>query len=176
MRIYNCLPLPEILAGYGAVVAWEMLRRYRCKWFSAAQGILAISAIVFSIFNLLFLSFFFSPPLLQTDVTADQIPYNVGLKPVLTTVMQQVKPCDTVWLEPATDRLDNQTYMYYLFLTRYPPSRFQSSRAQEVDTQLDLYTSVGQMHFAIPGAQESLVSLPAGCKGKPSRTFFITRT
>jgi 4-amino-4-deoxy-L-arabinose transferase-like glycosyltransferase len=169
VRTYNFLPLPEILAGYGAVVAWDIVGRYRWLWFS-------VGMVVLLLFNWVFLSFYFSAPLLQTDVTADQFPYNVGLKPVLTTVMQQVKPCDTVWLEPATDRLDNQTYMYYLFLMRYPPSRFQSSRAQEVDTQLDLYTSVGQVHFAIPGAQESLVSLPAGCKGKPSRTFFITRT
>src|SRR5437588_8856234 len=155
MRIYNCLPLPEILAGYGAVVAWEMLRRYRCKWFSAAQGILAISAIVFSIFNLLFLSFFFSPPLLQTDATADQIPYNVGLRPVLTTVMQQAKPCDTVWLEPT-----NQTYIYFLFLTRYPSSLFPST-AQEVDSFFqNNYGSVAQVHFGIPDDQRSTVSLP----------------
>ncbi|HEY4032956.1 MAG TPA: phospholipid carrier-dependent glycosyltransferase [Ktedonobacteraceae bacterium] len=166
-RIYNFLPLPEILAGYGAVVAWELLKRYRWKWFSAAQVALAISIIMLLIFNWMFLSFFFSPPLLQTDATADQIPYNIGLRPVLTKVMQQVKPCDTVWLEPT-----NQTYIYYLFFTRYPSNLFLST-GQEVDAFQQVYGSVGQVHFAIPGGA---VALPAGCQGKPSRTFFITRT
>ena len=170
IRTYNFVPLPEILAGYGAIVAWEMLGRYRWKWFSAAQGALAISAMVFSIFNLLFLSFFFAPPLLQTDATADQIPYNVGLRPVLSKVMQQVRPCDTVWLQPG-----NQTYMYYLFLTRYPSNQFLST-GQEVDAFQNVYGSVGQVHFGTPDSQQDTVSLPAGCEGKPSHTFFITRT
>jgi len=170
IRTYNFVPLPEILAGYGAVVAWDLLGCYRWKQFSAAQGALAISVMVLLVFNVLFLSFFFSPLLLQTNATADQIPYNIGLRPVLTKVMQQVKPCDTVWLEP-----DNQTYIYYLFMTRYPSSQFLST-AQEVDAPANVYGSVGQVHFAIPDGEENSVSLPAGCAGKPSRTFFITRT
>ncbi len=174
VRTYNVLPLPEILAGYGAVVAWEILGRYRWKWLSAAQVALAISAIVFSIFNLMFLSFFFGPPLLQTDATAEQIPYNVGLREVLTKVMQRVRPCDTVWLELGNDANDNQPYMYFLFLTRYPLKKFQST-AHEVDAPWNMYSSIGQVHFGIPDPEQNTVSLPAGCKGKPSRTFFIRR-
>jgi 4-amino-4-deoxy-L-arabinose transferase-like glycosyltransferase len=166
-RTYNFLPLPEILAGYGVVVAWELLRRYRWKWFSAAQVALAISVIMLLIFNWMFLSFFFGPPLLQTDATADRIPYNIGLRPVLTDVMQQVKPCDIVWLEPS-----NQTYIYYLFFTHYPSNLF-LSMGQEVDAFQQVYGSVGQVHFATPGGA---IAHPAGCQGKPSRTFFITRT
>jgi hypothetical protein len=169
IRTYNFVPLPEILAGYGAVVVWDILGHYRLKWFSVAQVTLETGMIIFLIFNWTFLSFFFSPPLLQTDATADQIPYNVGLRPVLTTVMLQVKPCDTIWLEP-----DNQTYIYFLFLTRYPPKIFQSI-AQEVDAFQAIYTSVGQVHFGTPDTQQGTVPLPAGCEGKPSQTFFITR-
>jgi 4-amino-4-deoxy-L-arabinose transferase-like glycosyltransferase len=169
IRTYNFVPLPEIIAGYGAVVAWEMLQPYRWKRFSVVQILLGTSITVFLIFNWIFLSFFFAPPLLQTDATADQIPYNVGLRPVLTTVMQQVKPCDTVWLEST-----NQTYIYYLFLTRYPASVFQST-AQEVDAPSNLYTSVGQVHFGTPDSQQGSVSLSPGCEEESPRTFFITR-
>jgi 4-amino-4-deoxy-L-arabinose transferase-like glycosyltransferase len=170
IRTYNFVPLPEIIAGYGAVVAWEILGRYRWKWFSVAQAALAISVIILLIFNWMFLSFFFGSPLLQTDATADQIPYNVGLRPVLTSVMQQVKPCDTVWLQP-----DNETYIYYLFIMRYPSNLFLST-AQEADTPGEAYSAVGQMHFAIPDEGVNSASLPARCAGKPSRMFFITRT
>jgi hypothetical protein len=170
IRTYNVLPLPEILAGYGTVVAWEMLRHYRWKWFSVAHGVLAISVIVLMIFNWMFLSCFFSASLLQTNAAADQIPYNVGLRRVLTTAMQQVKPCDTVWLEPT-----NQTYIYYLFFMRYPPNLFQST-GREVDVFQNVYGSVGQVNFATPDSQQSTISLPAGCEGKPSHLFFITRT
>jgi 4-amino-4-deoxy-L-arabinose transferase-like glycosyltransferase len=168
IRTYNFLPLPEILAGYGAVVAWEMLSRYRWKWFSAAQVPLVISASLFIIFNHLFLSFFFAPPLLQTDATAGQIPYNIGLRPVLTTIMQQVKPCDIVWLDST-----NQTYIYYLFIMRYPSNLFLST-GREGNAFQNNYGSVGQVYFGSPGSQT--VSLPAGCESKPSRTFFVTRT
>jgi 4-amino-4-deoxy-L-arabinose transferase-like glycosyltransferase len=168
IRTYNFLPLPEILAGYGAVVAWEMLSRYRWKWFSAAQGALVISASLLIIFNHLFLSFFFAPPLLQTDATAGQIPYNIGLRPVLTTIMQQAKPCDTVWLDAT-----NQTYIYYLFIMRYPSNLFLST-GREGNAFQNNYGSVGQVYFGSPGSQT--VSLPAGCEGKPSRTFCVTRT
>src|SRR5207237_9571070 len=56
IRTYNFLPLPEILAGYGAVVAWEMIGRYQWKWFSAARVALAISVCLLVIFNQMFLS------------------------------------------------------------------------------------------------------------------------
>jgi 4-amino-4-deoxy-L-arabinose transferase-like glycosyltransferase len=169
IRTYNFLPLPEILAGYGAVVAWEMLSRYRWKLFSVAQGALVISASLLIIFSQMFLSFFFAPPLLQTDATADQIPYNIGLRPVLTTVMQQVKPCDTVWLDST-----NQTYIYYLFIMHYPSNLFLST-GREVDAFFqNPYSSVGQVYFGSPSSQQ--VSQPAECEGKPSRTFYVTRT
>jgi hypothetical protein len=169
IRPYNFVPLPEILAGYGAVIAWEMLQPYRWKYFSVVRTALETGIAVFLIFNWIFLSFFFAPPLLQTDATVDQIPYNIGLRPVLTTVMQQVKPCDTVWLES-----DNQTYISYLFLTRYP-SNLLPSTAREVDTPWNVYGSVGQVHFGTPDSQQDTVSLPAGCEGMSSRVFFITR-
>jgi hypothetical protein len=169
IRTYNFLPLPEILASYGAVVAWDLVGRYR--WLC-----LSVAMVVLVVFNWLFLSFFFAPPLLQTNATPEQIPYNIGLGSVLTVVMRQTKPCDTVWLEPGTAIIGNQTYMYFLFLTRYPASKFQTTK-HELGTQwYDLYTSVGQIHFAIPDMKGSTGSLPAGCHGKPSRTFLITRT
>src|SRR2546430_10981477 len=34
IRTYNLLPLPQILAGYGAVVAWVILERYRWTRYS----------------------------------------------------------------------------------------------------------------------------------------------
>ena len=169
LRSLNFLPLPELLAAYGAVVLWQALSRYRWKWFSAAQGAMAGALVILMLFNVLFLRTYFAPPLLNTNATADQIPYNVGLRDVLNNVMPQVGPCDIVWLEP-----DNQTYIYYLFLTKYPASTFQRT-SHEVDQPLALFNAVGQVHFGIPDATNNNLLRSGSCKVKPSRTFFIAR-
>ncbi|HEX3640793.1 MAG TPA: hypothetical protein VHV10_05845, partial [Ktedonobacteraceae bacterium] len=74
-----------------------------------------------------------------------------------------------VWLEKT-----NQTYIYYLFLTRYPSNLLPTTGRQENAFQ-DVFSSVGQVHFGTPDALQSAESLPAGCEGVPSQTFFITR-
>jgi hypothetical protein len=61
-----------------------------------------------------YLSRFFTP--------VDQLqkmPYNTGLRPVIQSVIAQTTPCDTIWMQSM-----NQAYMYYIFLSQFPPADY----------------------------------------------------
>lgn len=170
IRSYNFLPLPELLAGYGAIVLWNMLKTRRIgRVLAVALGV--SGAAVYAIFVGVSLSYFFSTPLLQTNLLSAAMPPNVGLRPVLEKVAAEAKPCDVIWM----DRL-NQTYIYYLFLTRYPPAKVQqfdlSSTAS--DGWLDIQ-QIGQVHFGGFNPDYPFgYSTPPECAGVPHSSYFVT--
>ncbi len=167
IRSYNFLPLPELLAGYGAVVGWRELKRFACGWrYTLAIG----GLIIFGGFNWLFLSYFFGPPLLQTNIPAADLPYNIGLSQALAKMQPYRGPCDQLWLDS-----DNQGYVSYLFLTHYPPTNFQQySLAQNYF--VDRAISFDNVYFVQP--DDPRVA-PGGatpkCRGKDKRVIWVTR-
>ena len=166
IRSYNFLPLPELLAGYGAVVCWRELKRFARGWrYSLATG----GLVVFLSFNWLFLGYFFGPPLLETNTPAQDLPYNIGLAEALAKMQPYRGPCDQLWLDS-----DNQGYISYLFLTHYPPTRFQQySLAQNYS--VDSAIRFDNIYFVQP--DDPKVS-PGGatlpCRGKDTRVVWIT--
>jgi hypothetical protein len=172
IRTYNVIPLPELLAGYGAVVAWNLLSRYRWRRVSAAHVAALAGIAVFVLFNVVFLRTFFATPLLETDQKGYEEPYSLGLRPVIEKVAQEAGRCDIIWLEST-----NQTYIYYLFLTRYPPAQFQKADVKK-DTvngwlQVPAFENV---HFGVPFIDNHIIIRPSDCNPEPYRVFFVTHT
>ena len=170
IRSYNFLPLPELLAGFGAVVIWQTLKRTR-RGRLAALGLGLAGGVTFVVFAIIFLSYFFGPPLLETDTKPKDIPYNVGLRPVLDKVTSQLQPCDVIWLQQ-----DNQAYMYYLFLTRYPPSRAHLFNLNVASPEGDLNISgFDQVRFGDPVADSKDSLSTPECEGQPHNIYYVTR-
>lgn len=168
IRSYNFLPLPELLAGYGLAILLPALLKYRPVW--VGRAMLGLFAAIFLLFNFIFLSAFFSAPLLETATPPSQMPYNLGLKSVLDKVTQRATACDQIWLEPAPQ----QTYIYYLFLTRYPPAQYQQANVVKNTNPygfLDI-PRIEQVYFGFP--QSDAAQTPA-CQGQSAHTYFLTR-
>src|SRR5258708_10513726 len=121
-REINVLSLPELVAGYGAMLVCEALLRTRVLRRAVLYAGVVSGVSLLLIFCLLFFGGYFSPPLLETNAPAELIPYNIGFRSVLQYVSEHSQSCDEVWLEPSFE-----AYMAYLFYTRYPPSRFQQA-------------------------------------------------
>jgi 4-amino-4-deoxy-L-arabinose transferase-like glycosyltransferase len=167
IRSYNFLPLPELLAGYGAIIAWEEFSRIRFKWLppkALALTITGIAIIILALFTRAFLRGYFIP----LPSSASQFPYNTGLQPVLTQVMPKVQSCDVVWIDD-----DNQPYIYYLFYTQYDPNKIQPI-ARQIDKTGSGFGVIGQVHFGSPVRLQAPVT--STCSGKPSHVYWITRT
>jgi 4-amino-4-deoxy-L-arabinose transferase-like glycosyltransferase len=167
IRSYNFIPLPELLAGYGAIIAWEKFSHISFKWFppkAPALTMAGIAIIILALFTRAFLRGYFIP----LPSTANQFPYNTGLQPVLTQVMPKVKPCDVVWIDN-----DNQPYIYYLFYTQYDPNRIQPI-ARQIDKTGSGFGVIEQVHFGSPVPLQAPVT--STCSGKPSHVYWITRT
>src|SRR5262249_33075255 len=45
IRSYNFLPLPELLAGYGALITWEEISRVRLRWLSPRATAMAVIGV-----------------------------------------------------------------------------------------------------------------------------------
>jgi hypothetical protein len=160
LRAYNLLPLPELAAGYGAVVVWRWLVRYRWGWLPAAGFAVGTASLV-GFFNVLFLPRFFDPA-----VNLGGTPYNFGLGPALDVVTRSAGPCDSLWVDN-----DNQPYIYYLFMTQYPSERFQKLATT---TPID-FSNFDQYHARLPEAIPEPVFKPE-CQGQPYRAFVVTRS
>jgi 4-amino-4-deoxy-L-arabinose transferase-like glycosyltransferase len=155
LRSIDFLPLPELLAGFGAVFLWRELNRYGQWGRISALGLGLAGSLVLVVFAVTFFSYFFGPPFLATN-QAD-LPFNIGLRPMLDVVTERLQPCDVVWMEPG-----NQAYIYYLFLTRYPPSKAQQMDfTQTYDRWLHI-DAFDQVHFGTPPDPEHLTVAP-GC-------------
>jgi len=167
IRSYNFIPLPELLAGYGAVIAWGKISRIRLRWLPPRAPAMAgagLVIIIFVLFARLFLKGYFTP----LPSTAAQFPYNTGLQPVITQVMQKVKPCDVVWIDST-----NQPYIYYLFYTQTDPHKIQPL-IKQIDRTGGDFSSIGQVHFGSPDSTQ--MTTTGACSGKPSHAYWITRT
>ncbi len=169
IRTYNLLPLPELLSGYGLALIWEWGAGTRWR---RVLSVVFIDATVFSffVFNVLFLRYFFGPPLLHENPQGQEVYENIGLRPALEKVQASAQVCDIIWVE----RL-NQTYMYYLFLTRTPPEQFQQASTER---NTDLYLNIRWMNnlrFGSPDFDQIDAPPITGCEGQPSHTYFVTR-
>ncbi len=161
VRCVPIMPLPELLAGYGALLIWQRLVQHRRR---LAYAALAMGATAYGVFAVIFLFNFFDP----TQYNAAQLPFNVGLKPMLDIATQNARPCDQIWMDS-----ENQPYMYYLFLEKYPPGKFQ--KFSESGITSDSINSVGfdNVRFGIPPDNPSEL---VGCKDQPYRVLWVTRT
>lgn len=172
VRTYCFVPLPELLAGYGAVVAWRQLSCYRWRRLTAAHVVATGGTAVFALFAAIYLPYFFPRPLQETDQSGYFEPYTVGLRPVLEKVTEAAQPCDVIWLEST-----NQTYIYYLFMTRFPPARFQQANVVWADVNGWLQVpAFEQVHFGVPFIDKHIIHQPPTCQGKPYTVYFMTHT
>lgn len=173
IRTYNFLPLPQLLAGYGAMVVWRSLSPYRFRRVALAQVVGVGGAALLVLFNLNFLSYFFGPPLLQTSTPPIQMPYNIGLEPVIRRVVQQARPCDLIWLEKT-----NQAYIYYLFLTRYPPRQFQQAEVKRILNSEGwiVIPWFEQVNFSLSIKEQfNPTPRPACPDPEPARLYYLSR-
>ena len=168
IRSYNLLPLPELLSGYGAVVVWAALSRHRWRWLTAAHAALLVAVAVFVTGSGAFLWHYFRVPTLATATTGASVPYGRGLREALADVEQRAGRCDAVWVQPEVE-----TYIYYLFDTRYPPRVIQAQQSTPERAGRKV-AFVGRTGFGVPGAEAALPR-PAGCDRVPGQTFFVVR-
>src|SRR5258708_17059387 len=171
VRTIGFLPLPELLAGFGAAFVSRKLFESRWRW-RAVLAVVIPSAAALIVFSAIFLGYFFSYPW-QPHFD----PFNVGLRPALDHITQQATPCDEIWLE-----FFNQSYIYYLFDTRYSPAQTQRTPIDN-GREPNGWAKVrwfGNVRFGTPPDEygsptNTRVSRPE-CAGKPSRVFFARRT
>src|SRR5258708_31595788 len=133
-RTVNFLPLPELLAAYGAVVIFDMLRAKQGRLRSVGTySLVAATAIIYLVFNVYFLANFFATPILErNDIAQNVAPYNSGLATLLKAVSAQSTDCYTIRVEH-----QNQAYIYYLFFSQYPPEKFQKAELFETPAPPD---------------------------------------
>jgi hypothetical protein len=170
-REINLLPLPELLAGFGAavVLVWAAQLRSRNR---AVLVCLSVSGFALLIcFTTIFLQSYFSPPLLQSTESPDFMPYSVGLRPALDYLRANADPCDEIWVEPFF-----ASYMAYMFYTRYPPARFQSATVFKKEDGVGwLWIPwLDGVWFAVPNeAPYYHPPLIKSCAGKSWRVWFV---
>jgi 4-amino-4-deoxy-L-arabinose transferase-like glycosyltransferase len=170
-REINFLPLPELLAGFGAVAILGWLARTRFKRRAVLYAGVAPGLVLLICFGASFLQAYFSPPLLESADPPDSLPYSVGLRPALAYLTAHADPCDEIWLEPTFS-----AYMAYLFYTRYPPAKFQHAIVfKKEDSAGWLFVPwMDGIWFATPGESPAYhPPLLASCRGKPSRVWYV---
>ncbi len=170
LRSYNFVPLPELLAGLGAVVLYSKLRPLR--WGKYAVALVTIAGAAIGIlFSIISLSYFFGPPILTTSAGPDLVPLNQGFGTVINQMASKVRPCDSIWLQAA-----NQIYIYYLFYTQYPPAETQKFDLTRLDGPwLDIH-DFGQVHVGDPNFTNPSPSSRPDCQGQPQTAYYVTRS
>jgi hypothetical protein len=167
-RAINLLPLPQLVTGYGAALLITMAKRrfgkYGPKLAVGGSAVLVGGLLIY--FHSVFIPHFFDPLSQPNDAQVLDPLYNVGLREILNETLGQSGKCDTLWLE-----WTNQTYLNYLFMTRYPPEQFQSIYWSVIS---DYFGSVGDVHFGLP----DWVTLAPGrlpqCARKPHVVYFLS--
>lgn len=179
IRAYGMVPFLELLSGYGAAYVWSGLSKFAplallvmtptdhgtyvwrrvtvVQWRAVvAFGLVSVSVVLMLLFMSRFTSYFFNPPL--TEVAQDrEVYYNVGLRPVVEHVYALAGPCDVIWMQST-----NQTYIYYLFLSQYPPEQFFTAPISEVNTYPINIAWFANVRFASPG-EITDAPLPDSC-------------
>lgn len=169
IRTYNLLPLPELLSGYGLVLIWEWGAKVRWRRLVSVVVLDAV-VFVFCVFSILFLRYFFGPLLLHENPQGQPVYENIGLRPALEKLQDSAQACDIIWVERI-----NQTYMYYIFLTRTPPEQFQQARTEK---NPDLWLNIQWMNnirFGSPDFDQIDSPPIPDCAGQVSHTYFVTR-
>jgi 4-amino-4-deoxy-L-arabinose transferase-like glycosyltransferase len=176
IRSLNFLPLPELLAGYGALLVWQHLRTV---WRGVLRVALALLAVGLLVLNAgVFLVNFFPDRSQVIDVAKNGLPpANLGFDQMARAAAERLQPCDTLWIENF-----NQSYIYYLFDTRYPPRRYQQdNKLVTIKNPNDIWQTVqrfGQVYVGTPSAKnyratpETLSNCPNPTGGK---VYWITR-
>ena len=171
-RALNLLPLPQIMAGLGWFVLFDLLRRVG-RYLSAAFILVTPLLLLIPLYN-------FSSSYFQPIYAWNSPAFNVGLRPVIEQVRDQTDSCDKIWLEPT-----NQTLIYYLFLSAYPPAKYQAADKLEL-TYEDVPESIWRgpylfipyldnwyFDYTLGDAETS--RLPESCGDQWSRLIYITR-
>ncbi len=164
------MPLPELLAGYGAIILWRWLAKVRIGNMPLNTLTAIAGCIILAAFLTYFLPYFFGPPLIDSNVPVTELGYAVGLRPMLDRAKREATACDSIWL-PET----NETYMYYLFFSKYPPAQFQQFAVQHFGYDVIYLRDIGQVHFGQPDFSAPNQNAQPECTGKPSRTFYLGR-
>ena len=169
VRSLDYLPVPEVIAGYGAVCIWRALRGQRWRqWL-----MISLAAVLIAANSLVFLVAFL--PDRATAFSGDPVDFraNIGLAPVSRAALQRLQPCDSVWMKAL-----NQTYMYFLFTSQYPPQRYHSDPKVIGKNKYGFVfvQSFGQIHLANAAIAERMpaATLPPGCQATPGKEYWIT--
>jgi hypothetical protein len=177
-RTINFLPLPELLAGYGAAILLNEARE-RSKTLKRVTiySVLGAASLVYIGYNAYFLSEFFSsnsyPSMTVGEVGV--LPYNIGLEPVLQAVVPIANDCDAIWL---ANWGNSQPYIYYLFFTKYPPAKYQAAVRYETDLMADEFNYVLQFGNVRVAAVDTILDpnnapfIPPSCSASEN-TFII---
>ena len=136
-RTINFLPLPELFAGYGAMVIFFAVKGMK----KGLQQLLVNTALgtavaIYVVYNIYFVALI-SVILRDTpnsSLGVGVIPYNVGYEAILQTVLSQASDCDAIWIDQAGT---TQAYIYYLFFSKYPPKKFQETARFEISLPPD---------------------------------------
>ena len=178
-RTINFLPLPELLAGYGAALVFYELRNLNRR----TQRILIYAVVVpvigiYVTYNIYFIASI-SMSVKTADISPESVellPYNVGLEPVLQAVVSQSTDCDPIWVD---ERGTSQAYIYYLFYTKFPPKKFQEAARYEIAVPPDDFNHVSwfanvrfaDIHTLLDPSSFKL-TLPPLCSGS-HQTFIV---
>lgn len=169
VRALNFLPLPELLAGYGAVILWKNLKNNYLRW-----GVAAALSLLFVVNATVFLTGFFNEASTVYDRAQEQIPANLVLDRAAKDSYQLLQPCDTLWF----DSINNQSYIYYLFLSGYSPARFhQDAKVTTDDTynKFEKVTRFGQVNIGQPD-KTNLTQTNLDCRStNPGKVYWLTR-
>jgi hypothetical protein len=120
-------------------------------------------------FNVLFIPAYFEPPWLETREPGNTF-YNIGLRPMLELVTREASACDVIWIDNT-----NQAYMYYLFLTRYPPRQWQQFSMTLPQTGPVSIKVFDNVRFGVPPLDNLMPPTGTDCAGKPYHAFFVTQ-
>jgi 4-amino-4-deoxy-L-arabinose transferase-like glycosyltransferase len=178
MRAYNIVPLPELLGGLGVAVVSRMIHRRlrysRWRWLNplAQGGLAATMGVLLIVFTVIFLSYFWGTPLLETkaDPTDPAYPWNIGYEQIVTQAVNEMKACDTLWMP-----FGLQPYMHYLFYTHYPPQKVQQIPLNGVYSGWLEVNELDQIRVGIIDFANPLPTNKPECEGQPRRVFYLSR-
>jgi len=177
-RTVNFLPLPELLAGYGAsaVLNWLLNQSWPWRWLRPVTvGASAlVLALILIVYEGNFFRIFFTTPILQTaqtDPSGLELPANLGLRQTLQATISQSNHCDMVYV-------DFVPWIYYLFETQYPPAQYQKTPKLAENMPPDDFIRVAafdNIRFAAPGHWNYKIPEPPPPCSPPYKEFYVTR-
>lgn len=131
MRIYQILPLPQFLAALGVLFLFERIKRRRIV--IVAASLIIIWGVV-TLFNSYFIEF--------PKKTAHQFQY--GVTQALQFAAENENKYEQIYVSNKQNLF--QSYMFYLFFTRYDPTLYQKDGGT-ISGGFAEEHSIGKYHF-----------------------------